>query len=110
MEKVFFSHGVLRASHLKFAIVPGGHIRLKDGRLSNGSLVVEGQLGKQKPKVTIYRVEGDCLVPVGRDYCPIKKSAVLDVVKEKLLEMPEKLAIFAAEVAWRAIMARRALD
>lgn len=110
MEKVFFSHGLIRASRMRFAIAPGGHIRLKDGNLSNGCLVVEGEWRKNKAVLTIYRVEEDKLVRIGRDYEAHKKSAIYDVVKQKVMEMPNKMAAFAAELAWRAIMARKALE
>jgi hypothetical protein len=110
MDKVFFSHGHIRANRMRFAVVPGGHIRLKDGSLNNGSLIVEGEWHKSKAAVTIYRVEDDHLVKIGRDCEAHKKSAIYDVVKQKLLEMPNKMATFAAELAWRSIMARRALE
>lgn len=109
MEKsVFFSRGMLRNSRVHFAICPGGQIRLKPGNLENGSIVVHGQWTGKKARVDILRVEGDELIKVGRNYEPIKKSAILDLVKHKLLSMPSKVAVFATEIAWRAIMARNA--
>ena len=83
---------------------------MKDGNLSEGSLIVEGEWQKKKALVTIYRVENGVVVKVGRDYEAHKKLAIHEVVKQKLLEMPSKMAAFAAEVAWRVIMARKALD
>lgn len=109
MEKtVYFSRGTLRSNRAHFAICPGGFIRLKPGNLPAGSIVVDGQCNGKKVLVDIHRVEGTELVKVGRDYEPFKKSAIIDVVKESLLKMPTKMAAFAAEMAWRAIMADRA--
>lgn len=108
MEKhAYFSRGFLQRSRVHFAICPGGHIRLRAGHLSNGSLVVDGQWTGKKARVDIRRVEGNTLVKVGNDYEPFKKSAILDVVTDKLLAMPNNVAVFATELAWRAIMARR---
>ena len=109
MEKnAYFNRGTLRSSRVHFAICPGGHIRLKPGNLSNGSIVVDGLWTGKKAVIDILRVEGNSLVKVGKDCEPIKKSAILDVVKEKLLTMPSKVAVFTTEIAWRAIMARKA--
>lgn len=110
MDNVNFSHGVLRSNQVYFAIVPGGHIRLKSGTLANGSLIVDGTWTNKKARLNVFRVESGELVKVGREYEPFKKSAILDVVKEKLLEMPNKVAVFAVEAAWRAIMARKSLE
>lgn len=106
-KSVYFSRGTLRSSHVHFAICPGGHIRLKPGNLPSGALVVDGKWTGARARVEILRVEGNKLVKIGSDCEPFKKSAVLDVVKEKLLSMPSKVAVYAAEVAWRAIMARK---
>lgn len=110
MDKVFFSHGHIRATRMRFAVVPGGHIRLKNGGLNDGSLIVEGEWHKNKAVVTISRIENGQLVKIGRDCEAHKKSAIYDVVKQKVLEMPNKMAAFAAELAWRALMARKALE
>lgn len=104
---VYFSRGTLRSSHVHFAICPGGHIRLKPGNLPAGALVVDGKWTGKRARVAILRVEGDKLVKIGKDSDPFKQSAVLDVVKDKLLSMPSKVAVYATEVAWRAIMARK---
>lgn len=109
MDKIFFSHGHLRANNMRFALVPGGHVRLRDGLLPEGSIVVDGQWRKDKASIAIHRVEGNALVKIGRDCEPLKKQAILEVVKEKLTEMPSKLAVFAAELAWRSIKARKDL-
>lgn len=110
MDNVTFPHGVLKRNQVYFAIVPGGHIRLKSGTVSNGSLIVDGMWVANKARLTVFRVEDGELVRVGRDYEPFKKSAILDIVKEKLLELPSKVAVFAVEAAWRAIMARKSLE
>ena len=110
MENVNFSHGVLKSTHVRFAIVPGGHIRLKSGILTKGSLIVDAVWVNKKVRLNVSRVEGGVAVSVGRDYEPSKKSAILDVVKDKLLELPTRAAAFAVEGAWRAIMARKALE
>ena len=111
MEKsVYFSRGTLRNGRVRFAICPGGYIRLKPGNLANGSIIVDGQWTGKSARIDILRVEGLDLVKVGRNYDPIKKSAILDVVKHKLISMPNKVAVFATEMAWRAIMARQVLE
>ncbi len=109
INPAFFSRGHLRANRMRFAIVPSGHVRLKDGVLNEGSLIVEGEWEKKKAIVTISRIENGLLVKVGREYEASRKSVILEEVKQKLLEMPNKMATFAAEIAWRSIMARKAL-
>jgi hypothetical protein len=106
MEKnVYFSRGTLRSNRAHFAICPGGFIRLKPGNLPVGSIIVDGYCVGKNVVVDIHRVEANELVKVGRGYEPFKKSAIIDVVKETLLKMPAKMAVFATEMAWRAIMA-----
>lgn len=110
MEKnsVYFCGGTLRNSKVRFAICPNGHIRLKPGNLPHGAIIVDGQWTGKSARIEIHRLEGAELVKVGPSYDPIKKSAVLDVVGQKLRYMPSKVAVFAAEIAWRAIIARNA--
>lgn len=110
MEQVFFDRGHLRSTKVRFAIVPGGHIRLKSGPLPEGSIVVDGSFFNGKPRVKVARVERKELVRVGKATDPFKRSAVYDVVKSKLLEMPSNVYVFAVELAWRSILARKALE
>lgn len=110
MKSVNFTHGHIRATSMRFAIAAGRHIRLKDGVLQDGSLVVEGEWKKAKALVTIFLVENGMLVKVGRDYEARRKLEILQTVKCKLLDMPAKMGMFAAEIAWRSIMARKALE
>lgn len=110
MEHVFFDRGHLRSTKVRFAIVPGGHIRLKSGQLPEGSIVVDGSFFGGKPRMKVSRVELNELVRIGRSTDPFKRSAVYDVVKSKLLEMPSKVYVFAVELAWRSILARKALE
>ena len=76
----------------------------------NWNLTPISQWTGKKARVDVYRVEPARVVKVGSDYEPFAKSAIIDVVKAKLLEMPEKISVFATEMAWRAIMARKALE
>lgn len=110
MEQVVFNRGHIRATTVRFAIVPGGHIRLKSGHLPEGSIVVNGRILAGKPRFKIARVEGRELIAVGKSSEPLKRSAVYDVVKAKLLEMPSKVYVFAVESAWRSLAARKALE
>lgn len=110
MEKIFFSRGHLRASKMHFAVVPGGFVRLKDGLLPNGSIVVDGKWRNGKPCISMHRVVDSQLMKVNRN-CPAAiKCAIYEVVKEKLLEMPGRMYAFAAEVAWRTIMVRNSQE
>ncbi len=108
MEKnAYFNRGSLSSRRVRFAICPSGHIRLKPGHLPNGALVVDGHWTGRKARINILRVEGNALINVGKDAEFLRKSAILDVVKDKLLSMPSKVAVFTTEIAWRAIMARK---
>jgi hypothetical protein len=110
MENILFSRGHIRATKMHFAIVPGGFVRLKDGPLPNGSIVVDGKWHEGKPRISVHRVVNSCLVKVGRDCPAAVKCAIYEVVKGKLLEMPAKMYAFAAEVAWRTIVARKSQE
>ena len=110
MEKINFSRGRLRANQMHFAVVPGGFVRLKNGPLQDGSIVVDGKWHNGKPSISIQRVVDSKLVKVGKDCPAVVKCAVYEVVKLKLLEMPGRMYAFAAEVAWRTIMVRNSLE
>lgn len=110
MEKVFFSRGHIRATKMHFAVVPGGFVRLKDGHLPDGSIVVDGKWYDGKPRISLHRVVNSSLVKVGRGCPAAVKCAIYEVVKVKLLEMPARMYAFAAEAAWRTIVARNSKE